>query len=222
MHRVGLTFGFAAKAVPYRAALRAVGLEVVDISTDHRRELDELGGLVLSGGSDIHPALYGGGEHPQLGEVHSERDALESGLLRDALSRDLPVLAICRGLQMLNVVRGGGLIQHLATSIDHRRTGVADKSAPVHTVGIEAGSRIAAILQPGTYEVNSRHHQAADPARLGAGLVVTAVAPDGVIEGLELPAARFVVAVQWHPEDSLERDLGLFEAFAAEVQQRAA
>jgi len=222
MHTVGLTFGFAAKAVPYRNALRAVGLEVVDITPSRRHALDGLHGLVLSGGSDIQPSLYGAAPHPETGDRHPERDTLESDLLRQAIARDVPVLAICRGLQMLNVVRGGGLIQHLATAIDHRRTGVADKSAAVHSVQIDAASRLASILQPGSYDVNSRHHQAADPARLGTGLKVSAIAPDGIIEGLELPTVRFVVAVQWHPEDSLERDLGLFEAFAAEIAKSPA
>lgn len=215
MRSVGLTFGYAAKAEPYRRALRRVGLDVVDITPDHPRPLDGVVGLVLSGGSDIHPSLYGAVAHEEVGAVHPERDSLESDLLQQAIARDVPVLAICRGLQMLNVVRGGGLIQHLETGINHRQSGVADKSAPVHAVHIKPGSRLGSILQSVEYEVNSRHHQAADPARRGAGLTVSAIAPDGVIEGLELPDARFVVAVQWHPEDSLERDLALFEEFAA-------
>jgi putative glutamine amidotransferase len=117
---------------------------------------------------------------------------------------------------MLNVVRGGGLIQHLETDIAHRANKVTDKSAPVHDVTIAAASRLASLL-PRIHRVNSRHHQAAAPERIGNGLVVTATAPDGVVEGLELPGAKFVIAVQWHPEDSLERDFALFTAFARAV-----
>jgi putative glutamine amidotransferase len=216
LQTVGLTFGFDTKAAPYRAALQAVGLEVADIEPGRPRGLEGLAGLVVSGGNDIDPARYGATAHAETWEMHPERDALESELLHEALRLDLPVLAICRGLQMLNVVCGGRLIQHLETAIPHRQKSVPDRSAAIHEVSIEAGSRLGALFSP-VYAVNSRHHQAADPAHLGAGLRVTATAPDGVIEGLEAPQARFVVAVQWHPEDSLERDRPLFAAFAAAI-----
>ena len=125
---------------------------------------------------------------------------MEVALLQGALERDLPVLAICRGMQMLNVALGGTLAQHIE---GHRCPGQAN----AHGLTIAAGSRLEGIL--GT-EVNSRHHQCVE--RLGDGLVVVARAPDDVVEAVEFPGKRFVVGVQWHPEDGAE-DWKLFAAF---------
>jgi putative glutamine amidotransferase len=206
MVRVALPFGIGtpeAKRGNYRDALRAVGIEPVENVTT----LDGFSGLMLAGGSDIDPALYGETAGPQTEAADTERDHLECALFREALERDLPVLGICRGLQLMNVAMGGALVQH----IDGHK---CPKQREVHAVRIAPGSHLESILGAGEYPVNSRHHQCA--ARLGARLRVTAAAPDGVVEALELPEARFVLAVQWHPEARLDSpDSKIFAAFRA-------
>ncbi len=158
-------------------------------------------GLVLSGGSDLDPASYGAEADPRTEAPDPERDAMEQKLLRQALELDLPVLAICRGMQLFNVThRGGTLIQHVE---GHR--------VPLHDTTIGEGTQLATIFGAGRRSVNSRHHQVA--GRLGEGLIVSARAADGVIEGLERTDRRFAVAVQWHPEDLMPQDRALFEAF---------
>ena len=119
--------------------------------------------------------------------------------MREAIATDLPVLCICRGMQMLNVVCGGDLAQHVQ---DHPRARGFDED--VHEVVVHPATKLAEVLGCERKQVNSRHHQAVK--RLGEGLRVSAVAEDGVVEGIELPEARFVLGVQWHPEDRVARD----------------
>jgi putative glutamine amidotransferase len=208
VNRVLVSFRNVAKATPYFDALRAAGLEPVWAVPSERVPVAGVTGLLLTGGSDIAPAYYGQEPDPQLGEVDAERDAYELGLLALADAVDLPVLCICRGLQLLNVHRGGTLIQHLSQTPRHRES---------HEVTIDPDSRLAAILGANETRVNSRHHQAID--RLGAGLAITARdAEDGVIEAVEDQTRRFLIAVQWHPEDLApidETQRRLFTAFAA-------
>lgn len=214
--RVGVTYSLAKKLEPYSAAVRLAGLEPFPISPVASTPLAGLHGLVLTGGSDIDPARYGQAPLDATGAPDKDRDELEAGLLLEALEADLPVLAICRGLQLLNVVLGGTLHQDIA---EHKKTGVAS----AHPIAIHSGSKLATIAGANAIIVNSRHHQAAD--RVGEGLLVSATAPDGTIEGLELPGKRFVVAVQWHPEDRVAThtaDRALFEAFAAAALLRTA
>lgn len=154
---------------------------------DPRAVIDRVDGLVLSGGTDVDPARYGAATCATTPPLEPERDEFELALLDAALARDLPVLAICRGLQLVNVSRGGTLHAHLA---DHH------PASGRHDVLIEPGSVLHGLHGP-VAGVNSLHHQGVD--RLGADLVVTARAPDGVVEGLELPGAR-LLGVQWHPE----------------------
>jgi putative glutamine amidotransferase len=180
-----------------------------------------LDGLLLPGGVDVEPRRYGAVPSPKLGKVSPEQDETELFLARWALTHDLPLLAICRGIQMLNVAAGGTLIQDIASerpaSLKHDRFYPAhplDELA--HEVAIVPGSRLAAILGAPSLAVNTRHHQALD--RLGAGLVISARAPDGLIEGVEAPAQRFAIAVQWHPENLLQAQPAmrrLFRAFIA-------
>jgi putative glutamine amidotransferase len=208
------------EVAPYEEALRAAGIEPLVLSAAEAEEIDGFDGLLLMGGSDVNPARYGEPADPQTQTPDDARDDVESRLIAEALERDVPVLAICRGLQILNVAAGGGLIQHLDDERGHRvRDG--DKSRPVHEAEIVPGTRLAAILGgPQVVAVNSRHHQAASPERIGEGLVVSARAKDGIIEGLERPDKRFVVAVQWHPENQAvndERQARLFRAFAVAV-----
>jgi gamma-glutamyl-gamma-aminobutyrate hydrolase PuuD len=209
----------ALKAEPYLAALRSVGVEPVGCVPGVHTGLGSIQGIVFTGGGDIVPAYYGQQPHPELGEIDPERDAFELGLLTMADAADLPALCICRGAQLLNVHRGGTLVQHLPQSGKHRRN-TEPKSQPIHSVRIEPGSKLAAILKAPEAQVNSRHHQAVD--RLGEGLVATARDPeDNVIEALEDPARRFLVGVQWHPEDQAPQDeiqRRLFSAFAESLQ----
>lgn len=174
--------------------------------------LDGLAGLCLSGGPDIDPARYRSRPHPSLGPTEPEVDRFELALVRRADERRLPLLAICRGAQVLNVARGGTLHQHLpelGKRVEHRQTGPGD--AVTHTVTVDRGTRLHELLQEDEAEVNSFHHQAVD--RLGRGLVATAHAPDGVIEGIEVPDHPFAVGVQWHAECLVDREdhLRLFE-----------
>ncbi|HSD27414.1 MAG TPA: gamma-glutamyl-gamma-aminobutyrate hydrolase family protein [Vicinamibacteria bacterium] len=180
--------------------------------------LDRLDGLLLSGGVDVDPALYGQEPHPKLGRVDRRRDDFELALVREALRRDLPVLAICRGHQVLNVATGGTLVQDIPSLVQGQvsHDGPGPRWRRAHKVEVTAFSRLREILGQDTVQVNSIHHQAVD--RVGDGLVVSARCPDdGVVEGLERPGSRFVVAVQWHPEsfwnraDSFQR---LFDAHA--------
>lgn len=184
--------------------------------------LDVAAGLLLTGGEDVDPKLYGAPRHPRLGETNPTRDATELALLEAARVRQLPVLAICRGIQLLNVAYGGTLYQDLPSerpsAIRHDQPD--DRAARTHDVTIAAGSRLAAATGAVTMAVNSYHHQAV--CRVGAGLRVTATAPDGVVEGLESDdPAWWVVSVQWHPEDLTTDvrswDRGIFKAFADAV-----
>jgi putative glutamine amidotransferase len=212
--RAGLTYSEEERTQPYRAALVAAGVEPVLISPDDPHSLDGLDGLVLSGGIDLNPALYGEARHPEADEPSDARDRLELDLLRAALERDLPVLAICRGMQLFNVAHGGTLDQHVASYRKHQRYDRA-KSDPVHNVEVEAGSRLAAAIGAGAVAVNSRHHQAVK--EIGQQLVATARDEDGLVEGLERADKKFAVAVQWHPEDQAASDptqAKLFSAFA--------
>jgi len=213
--KAGLTFRYPHKAEPYAEALRQAGIEPVLISPEEPRALAGLQGLLLSGGTDLNPARYGGTPHPRNESPDDARDAMETGLLAEALAADLPVLAICRGMQLFNVAQGGTLIQHLDNSAVHEKRDT-DPALPVHEIQVESGTRLAAILGEGAHAVNSRHHQAIE--RVGAGLRVTARStPDGVIEAVERSDRRFALAVQWHPEDQARRDAEqrkLFEAFA--------
>jgi putative glutamine amidotransferase len=204
MVRVALPFGSRtpeSKRSAYRQALAAASIQPVENVTT----VAGLDGLLLAGGSDIDPARYGATRQPETGEPDRDRDSLETVLLREALERDVPVLAICRGLQLLNVVLGGTLVQHIE---GHRYREGPD----VHPIAIDSHSRLRSILEVDEFVVNSRHHQCVD--RVASGLVVVARAPDNVVEALELPAQRFVLAVQWHPEDRAGGpDARLFEAF---------
>jgi putative glutamine amidotransferase len=174
---------------------------------DFDRLVGALDGLVLIGGGDIDAARYGQVADARSGGTSPRRDGTELGLLRAALTRDLPVLAVCRGIQILNVALGGDLVQQLpdliGTTAHQPRPGAFGR-VEVTTVD---GSAVHRLLGS-RFEVLCSHHQAL--ATLGRGLVVTATSADGVVEAAELPDRRFVVGVQWHPEET--GDTRLFEA----------
>ena len=164
-----------------------------------------LDGLILAGGGDLDPALYGAERHPRTAGIRPARDAGEVALLRAAIDADLPTLGICRGMQLMSACAGGTLVQHL-DSEDHRGTPGVHVQHPVTTV---ARTRLAGILGDGA-EVPSYHHQGvADPGTL----TVSAYAHDGGIEAVEDPAARFRLGVLWHPEQGT--DPRLFTALLA-------
>jgi putative glutamine amidotransferase len=186
--------------------------------------LEHAGGLLLTGGEDVDPARYGAQPHPATAVPNALRDVTELALLAAAKTLKLPVLAICRGMQLLNVAMGGTLVQDLPSerpsSINHDES--SERTERSHSVTLAEGSRVA--IATGTREmmVNSYHHQAAD--RIAPGLRVTATAPDGVIEGLEVDDPEWwVLAVQWHPEDlTLDArtwDRSIFQAFAEQIRR---
>jgi putative glutamine amidotransferase len=191
----------------YRAALESAGARVIELSpTDQVAEaLDQCDGLLLTGGVDVDPATYGEARHPTV-ETDDVRDAYELALARQALARDLPVLAICRGAQLLNVAAGGTLVQDIPSAMSTSLTHDIDqpKNAIAHDVQVAPGSCLARLLdrrlgKDRTMAVNSRHHQSVKQA--APGFVVSATAPDGVIEAIEKTDAPFCVGVQWHPEN---------------------
>lgn len=159
--------------------------------------LDLLDGLVVAGGEDVGPDLYGHDPHPRTAPKQVRRDAAELGLLRAALRRGLPVLGICRGIQLLNVACGGTLVQHLDDVIDQRPHRLDDATFGQHEVVTVSDTRTREIIGERAL-VRSHHHQGID--RVGDGLVVSAHAHDGTVEGLEVPGGRFGIGVLWHPE----------------------
>lgn len=174
-----------------------------------------LDGLVIAGGADIDPALYDQQPGAHTTVVRPDRDDTELALLETALEHDLPLLAICRGMQLLNVALGGDLVQHLP---DVGTAACHDPGAGLYqerTVATEPGTQLHRLIGASA-EVHCHHHQALD--RLAPGLTVSARAEDGIVEGVELTARRFCLAVQWHPEESTDRRL--FEAHVAAARER--
>lgn len=193
----------------YLQAVRAAGgLPVLLPAPAGVAPLHETQGLLLAGGRDVDPPLYGQAPDPRVVEtldIDRERDEMELALIAAALERALPVLGICRGIQVLNVALGGTLVQDLslrgldaAAHQQRRRQPEPPEWAPVHDVRLEADSRLARLLGAPAVGVNSFHHQAVD--EVAPGLRATGRAPDGVVEGLESADDRFIVGVQWHPE----------------------
>ena len=193
----------------YVARLERAGatVRILDPEQDEPRAvLETCDALLLTGGADVDPIEYGETDRHPTVEVDPARDRYELALARAALERDMPLLAICRGAQVLNVAAGGTLIQDIpsavVTTVQH--TIDQPKDAIAHEVVVAAHSRLAGVLQtsstpPYRVAVNSRHHQAVrQPAPL---FVVSATAPDGVIEAIEKPDASFCIGVQWHPEN---------------------
>jgi len=177
-------------------------------------------GILLTGGGDVQPSIYGATPHATFDPAEPGRDEFEIELVRRAMEKDVPLFAICRGVQVLNVARGGTLIQHIpeevGTTVEHRIK--EPRFAIAHDVWLTPDSLLERTMRERLEEadscaVNSRHHQA--PKELGEGLVATATAPDGVVEAVEDPGRRFVLGVQWHPENFWRTGefRSLFEAF---------
>jgi gamma-glutamyl-gamma-aminobutyrate hydrolase PuuD len=200
----------------YARAISAVDLTPVLVEAGRPVSLDDYSGLLLTGGSDVNPSRYGAVIRPETDPPDDERDEMEAALIEDCIERDFPLLAICRGLQIMNVHLGGTLTQHLDDTLGHQAR-TPDHSLPAHSINIEPGTLLAAIAGQPQWSVNSRHHQAA--LGIGDGLRVSARHPgDGTIEAIEKADRRFMLAVQWHPEDQALLDLEqrkLFRSFAA-------
>ena len=214
-----------------RAVRQAGGLPVLltPVSTPQEAAavISSVTGLILSGGGDIAASLYGGEPSELIAMVDPERDESELLLTQAALQAGTPLLAICRGIQMLNVARGGTLYADIPTqipdSLPHRPPPGGPYDGAAHQISIAPGSRLATILGGTNVTVNSLHHQAV--RQVGQGLVVSARAPDGVIEGLELDDHPFCLGVQFHPElDTAGVGGPLFQALvqAANASRQAA
>jgi putative glutamine amidotransferase len=219
--------GVAAPA-PYVEALQRAGareailMPVAIDDTDAAEVLERFDGLLLMGGGDLHPEEYGKERREEIYGVIPHRDRFELALARAAVDRGLPTLAICRGHQVLNVALGGSLDQHItdrAGVLPHGKPGVPGGST-VHDIELEPGSRLAAAMGVTHASCSSHHHQAVE--HTGAGLRVTAHAPDGVIEGIELDGDAWIVGAQWHPEDTAADDPAQQRLFDVFVRQAGA
>ena len=213
----------------YEEAIRRAGgdVRILDYTTDAPAAVvADVDGILLPGGDDVQPSLYGEAAHSAFEAAEPGRDAYEIELARRAADANLPLIAICRGIQVLNVARGGTLVQDIAsqlpTSIRHR---VRDTPHTIaHDVWVSEGTLLHALLREridgDACPVNSRHHQAVQT--VGRGLIVSATAPDGVIEAVEDPSQRFCLGVQWHPENFYRTGefRALFEAFVEAARQR--
>ena len=199
------------KLEDYRQAVLHVGGEVriLEPTISIEDALAGIDGLLLTGGEDIGPSLYGEAAHPAVVDVEPARDEFEIALVRAARTNHLPILAICRGIQVLNVAYGGTLVQDIpsqvSSALEHRMEVPPHQSFDyAHELWIEKESTLARLMSDrlkdaDTCEVNSRHHQAVK--EVAAGFQVSATAPDGIIEAIEDPAAIFCLGVQWHPEN---------------------
>jgi putative glutamine amidotransferase len=205
-----------------QAILHAGGAALILPTAQDRKSLEAIlnvvQGLILSGGPDIHPLRYGEEPIAGLGEVDEALDQMELLAAAMAIAKNLPVLGICRGIQVLNVTLGGTLYQDITSQIPEGicHTPKTDKAVNTHTVRIEPGSRLHKLVGRQEIWVNGKHHQAIKD--LAPGLVASARSKDGVIEAVELPAKRFAVGVQWHPEGTWREDACSQKLFSAFVK----
>ena len=188
---------------------------------DPEAALAGLDGLVLMGGKDFDPQIYGAQPHPESDKATRIRDRVELAIGRAALERGMPILGICRGFQLLNILYGGDLEQHLGDRLDMKPHRDVLGEFTRHRVTLEPGTKLAAAMQAGECEIASHHHQGA--GRVGDGLRVVATAPDGVVEALEDPRHPFCLGVQWHPEVTAVEDGGaLFRALISHARGEGA
>lgn len=192
----------------YEESVRRAGGEVRVLDRERETPAEvvrSVDAILLPGGGDVLPSLYGEAAHSAFDAAEPGRDSYEMELARRATEADVPLLAICRGMQVLNVARGGTLIQHIPDEVDGGLTHVVREPpfAIAHDIWVTSATLLERVmrerLEGDVLPVNSRHHQAVKT--LGAGLVATATAPDGVIEAVEDPTRRFCLGVQWHPEN---------------------
>jgi putative glutamine amidotransferase len=216
----------ATSARHYADAVRQAGGEPILVAAGDPVP-DRYDGLLLSGGADVHPRFYGQTIDESVRgtlTIDDARDTLEVPVARKALEDDMPMLCICRGIQVLNVAAGGTLWQDLSQALVnarvHNQDGRLESWEYGQQVVVEIGTQLAGMVGQGSVGVNTYHHQAVrDPA---PGFRVTALAPDGVIEGVESTQHRFVVGVQWHPERLVTHHVlhrGLFARFVEAARE---
>lgn len=209
------------------AVARAGGLPMLLPYTDElamvESYLDRISGLVVTGGAfDIPPQAYGEAAREGLGALKPARTAFETLLLRGALKRGLPVLGICGGMQLLNVVLGGTLFQDIRRELQNAREHEQkhDRAQPQHPVEVKDQTLLAELVGRGQLMVNSTHHQAA--RKTGENVLVSAVAPDGVIEAIEARNHPFALGVQWHPEllvTTIPAHLSIYRGFVGKARE---
>jgi putative glutamine amidotransferase len=189
----------------------------VDMIEDYINMLD---GLVITGGAfDVSPELYGQSSKHETVVTKDQRTRFEFGITRRAIEKNIPILGICGGQQLLNVVLGGTLIQHIPDSVENalEHEQKNPRTEPGHGVKVVKDSLLYRIVGSEVIEVNSAHHQAV--AKAAPGTIVNATAPDGVIEGIELPSHPFCLGVQWHPEYFVTgADTKIMKAFVEATQ----
>ncbi|HLO48859.1 MAG TPA: gamma-glutamyl-gamma-aminobutyrate hydrolase family protein [Kamptonema sp.] len=199
------------------AVQRAGGIPILlpPNQVDPIRIFDAIDGLILSGGGDINPELYGDSSHPMVYSVNAERDEFELALAKSAFSANIPILGICRGMQMLNIASGGDLIIHVpdayGTNVFHR---IDEPTSPVeHYIKLEPNSYLEKIMETTEIPVISWHHQAV--GKVAPGWRIAATAPDGLVEAIEHESHPWMLAVQWHPEMSPKCSVNsrIFQAF---------
>lgn len=208
---------------PYAEAVQAAGgipvLIPLTLENDDFQELcSRMDGIVLPGGGDIDPVHYGGDQNGKIYGITPDRDRVELGIARQLVDDDQPFLAICRGHQVLNVAQGGTLFEDILDQMDgadqHAYFDHPDRGHTPHTVEIMPDSWLAEIMGAQKERpVNSLHHQGIKD--LGKDLIVSAVSPDGLAEGIEIPGHRFAVGVQWHPEEMQAHDTDMANLFKA-------
>jgi putative glutamine amidotransferase len=210
-HENGKTY-YASSPSYIKAVEHAGGAPVLIIPTDNldvlRTIYERLDGVLIAGGGDVDPAEYGMDSGGMVEEVDKERDITELNVTRWAAEDDKPLLGICRGCQVANVALGGTLYRDIQAEyptkngVDHDMWGKAPRHHIAHTVAVKPESKLATAVGEQVSQVNSMHHQALRD--IPPQLTVTATSPDGLIEGIEIPDARFFVGVQWHPEELTE------------------
>ena len=217
-NRLSLTKSYA-DAVYAAGGIPIILPFIADIVDD---ALDFVDGVILTGGSDLDPALFGDSNvHPATYDILPARDEAEIRIARAAVERNIPILGICRGIQAINVAFGGTLIQDVPTQygreVGHRQQDRSiDAHLPGHSVTVEPGSRLEATYGAGPVPVNSFHHQAVKD--VAEGWIVSGRSEDGLIEALERPGALFALGVQWHPELMFSADDRHLRPFAALVE----
>ncbi|MBB6450417.1 putative glutamine amidotransferase [Geomicrobium halophilum] len=185
--------------------------------------VEAIDGLLVTGGGDIDPTLFGEEPHPELREISPLRDRFEMEIIQACLDKDIPILALCRGCQMLNIAAGGDMYQDIYTQktnqlLQHQQR--APRSHGSHYIEVNEGSKLAKIVESTRYKVNSFHHQAV--RSMAEGFKVVGTASDGVIEAFESERHSFVIGVEWHPENmAIAEDVyskRLFNAFVKAAQ----
>ncbi|MCL2673735.1 MAG: gamma-glutamyl-gamma-aminobutyrate hydrolase family protein [Defluviitaleaceae bacterium] len=200
---------------PYVASLLACGVTPIILPYDPESiptYLKMISGLLLSGGGDIDASYFNQEPHEKAGAPTIARDEFELALCREAVKINMPVLGICRGEQVLNVALGGNILQHIEEGghqFGEKRTEY------IHSVKLAEGSKLRSIIGQDEIETNSIHHQSVGD-KLGEGVSISAVSPDGIIEAIEVASKKFVIGLQWHPEELAAKDsnhMAIFRAF---------